>query len=95
MPRPALLPSGAADDLGPEASSTYHICRDFEQRAIIKGDDSCDAMHARILGYLIIHSPTVTARNEVIKAIHSCNNDDVSLSVLGSMFLDYYIRPCE
>jgi hypothetical protein len=49
MPRPALLPSGAADDLGPEASSTYHICRDFEQRAIIKGDDSCDAMHARIL----------------------------------------------
>jgi len=91
--RPALLPSGAADGLGKEARCTYDICRGFEQRAIVKDDDSCGAMHARILGYLIIYSPSVSAHNELINAIHSCNDDDVSLSALGSMFLDYYICP--
>ena len=92
MPTP--LPFDAADGLGPDASSTYHICCDFEQHAISQ-DDAYDAMNARILGYLIIYSPSITARNEVIKAIHSCNNDIISLSALGSMFLDYYILPCE
>ena len=52
-------------------------------------------MHARILGYLIIYSPSLTAQREVVKVIHSCCNDHASLSALGSAFLDYYIRPCE
>jgi hypothetical protein len=51
-------------------------------------------MLARILGYLIIYSPSDAARKEVVKLIHSCNNDYASLSELGSMFLDYFIRPC-
>jgi len=42
---------------------------------------------------LIIYSPSVSARNEVINTIQSCTNDDVSLSALGLMFLDYYICP--
>jgi len=50
-------------------------------------------MKARILGYLIIYSPSATARHEVIKVIHSCNNDYASLSALGTTFLVYYIRP--
>ena len=52
-------------------------------------------MKARILGHLIIYSPTATARHELVKVIHSCSDDYASLSTLGTTFLDYYIRPCK
>jgi hypothetical protein len=78
----------------PNKASAYKVCRDFEELATNK-DNVRDIMHAWILGYLIIYSPSVTARQEVTQVIHSCSNDYTSLSALGSTFLDYYIRPCE
>ncbi|KAF8266448.1 hypothetical protein EI94DRAFT_1830627 [Lactarius quietus] len=48
---------------------------------------------ARILGYLIIYSPTITAQQSVVNVIHSCGNDYPSLSALGLAFFDHYIRP--
>ena len=94
--KPTALPSDAAEHhhLGQDASRAYNICRYFEERAMVD-NNVLDVMHARILGYLIIHSPSLTAQGEVVKLIHSCNNNHAILSVLASTFLDYYIRPCE
>ena len=90
---PVALPPDAAvhHNFEPDATRAYNVCRNFEEHAT----DNLDVMHARILGYLIIYSPSLTARREVVKVIHSCGNDHPSLSTLGSTFLDYFIRPCE
>ena len=93
---PVTLPSDAAErhQLDPNATSAYNVCLEFEEHAKHNGP-SGDLMKARILGYLIIYSPSVTARHELVKVIHSCSHDYASLSALGTTFLDYYIRPCE
>jgi hypothetical protein len=93
---PTALPSDVAErhHLGSDATSAYNVCRDFEGRAMDK-NNLRDIMHVRILGYLIIYSPSPIARGEVIKVIHSCDNDYATLSALGSSFVDYFIRPCE
>jgi hypothetical protein len=93
---PAALPSDASErhHLDSNSTSAYNACLEFEEHAMHHGTAD-DLMNARILGYLIIYSPSVTARHEVVKVIHSCSNDYASLSALGMTFLDYYIRPCE
>jgi hypothetical protein len=93
---PTALPSDAAKHhhLSQDASRAYDICRDFEEHAMINNNVR-NIMHTRILGYLIIVSPSLTAQGEVVKLIHSCNNNVVTLSALASTFLDYYICPCE
>jgi hypothetical protein len=93
---PTALPSDAAErhHLDPNATSAYNVCREFERLATEKNNVR-DIMHTRILGYLIIYSPSITAQQEVVKVIHSCCNDYAILSALGSTFLDCYIRPCE
>ncbi|KAK0216811.1 hypothetical protein IW262DRAFT_1393654 [Armillaria fumosa] len=50
-------------------------------------------IYARILGYLIIHSPSSSTCNEVVKVIHPCAQDHATLSRLGHSFLNYFIRP--
>jgi hypothetical protein len=101
---PVALPFNASFDksfdaaehhhLDTNTTSAYTVCRDFEEHATNNGSFT-DLMNARILGYLIIYSPSDTARHELANVIHSCNKDYASLSALGSTFLDYYIRPCE
>jgi hypothetical protein len=93
---PTALPSDAAEryNLYPNATSAYNVCREFERLATEKNNVR-DVMHARILGYLIIYSPSITAQHEIVNVIHSRYNDHAVLSALGSTFLDYYIRPCE
>ncbi|KAN0138793.1 hypothetical protein V8E53_003181 [Lactarius tabidus] len=75
-------------------SAAYNACHDFEGHATNNGSLS-DLMNARILGHLIIYSPSNAARHVLFNVILSCNNDYASLSALGSTFLDYYIYPCE
>jgi hypothetical protein len=96
MPTGTALPSDAAGRhrLDPNAASAYNVCREFERVATEKNNVR-NIMHARILGYLIIYSPSITAQHEVVKVIHSCCGDHAILSALGSTFFDYYIRPCE
>lgn len=81
--------SPEASQLGPNELSAYRVCLTFQHQATAKA-----LIHARILGYLILHAPTENARHEVVKTIHSCNNDFFLLSKLGQSFIDYYIRPC-
>ena len=78
----------------PNAISAYNVCLGFERQTNEHGTEN-DLIKARILGYMILYSPSIAARHEVVKVIHSCNNDYGSLLVLGAHFLDYYIRPCE
>jgi hypothetical protein len=93
---PTALPSDAAEThhLDPNATSAYNACLDFEERATNNGTQ-LNLMNARILGYLIIYSPSIAARHELVNVIHSCNRDYASLSALGSTVLDSYILPCE
>jgi hypothetical protein len=93
---PTALPSDATEShhLDPNATSAYNICLDFEEHATNNVTPG-DLINARILGYLIIYSPSIAARHELVNVIHSCNKDYTSLSALGSTFLLYYILPCE
>jgi hypothetical protein len=86
-----LVNSPEAARLGPNELSAYRVCLAFQEQATEKNL----IIHARILGYLILHAPTANARHEIVKAIHSCNNDFKVLSKLGQSFIDYYIRPCK
>jgi hypothetical protein len=91
---PAALPQASdateCHHLDPSATSAYNVCLKFEENATAN-----NIMKARILGYLILYSPSTAAQHEVVKVIHSCGNDNASLSVLGTTFLDYFICPCE
>ena len=51
-------------------------------------------MHARVLGYLILHAPSLNAQNEIAGQIHDCHENKEVLLTLGEYFLKYFIRPC-
>jgi hypothetical protein len=91
----ALPPAGSEQvgNLEPNALSAYNVCLDFECAAAAKTD--IDAICARVLGYLILHAPSLHARHEVVKVIHSCAQNSDALSELGHSFIDYFIRPCK
>ncbi|KAK2461245.1 hypothetical protein APHAL10511_006772 [Amanita phalloides] len=73
----------------PNALSAYNVCLAFEKEA----NTEQSRLHARILGYLIIHAPSSTALAEIVKVIHSCAQDHKTLSGLGESFLIWFIRP--
>ena len=75
----------------PNALSAYNVCLAFEKEATTEQI----RLHARILGYLILHAPSSTALAEIVKVIHSCAQDHKTLSDLGESFLIRFIRPCE
>ncbi|KAK0457937.1 uncharacterized protein EV420DRAFT_1683095 [Desarmillaria tabescens] len=90
MPAVALPPVTILDDLNTNGIRAYNICLELEKSAPA---DSDTLIHARTLGYLIIHSPSHTALQEVANAIHSCARDHAKLSHLGQCFINYFIRP--
>jgi hypothetical protein len=90
------LPPASSKQVGnlePNALSAYNVCLDFECAAAAKTD--IDTIRARVLGYLILHAPSIHARHEVVKVIHSCAQNYDALSELGDSFIDYFIRPCK
>ncbi|KAK1225519.1 hypothetical protein PQX77_011538 [Marasmius sp. AFHP31] len=72
-----------------ETRSAYQVCLDLESQA----KTNQQYIHARVLGYFIIHAPSVQALSEVQKQIHSCENDYDNLFTLGESFVKYFIRP--
>ncbi|KAK0216735.1 hypothetical protein EDD85DRAFT_798168 [Armillaria nabsnona] len=91
MPAAALPPvTGIPDGLDANDISAYNVCLEFENSVT---SNNHALIHARVLGYLIIHSPSRTALHEVVKVIHSCAGDHSKLSQLGQTFIDYFIRP--
>ena len=85
------LPEAHDTELGADALDAYRACLRLEKKAATEHD----AMHARLLGYLILHAPIPTRRQEIVKEVHSCNQDHGALSQLGEAFLNYFIRPCK
>ncbi|KAF8415091.1 hypothetical protein L210DRAFT_3588019 [Boletus edulis BED1] len=71
------------------ALGAYNICHALENQ--VTTDES--RMHARILGYLILHAPSSTAQAEIVRAIHSCAQDERTLLALGKCFRLWFIIP--
>ncbi|KAG9309699.1 hypothetical protein JVU11DRAFT_10375 [Chiua virens] len=90
---PARLPSAKDAKLehDPSALSAYDVCLALED----KSSTEENRMHARILGYLILHaaSGSTTALAEIVRAIHSCSQDDQNLLNLGKCFRLWFILP--
>ena len=89
---PAALPTAKAAKLDnfPNALSAYNVCLTLENKAT--SDES--RIHARILGYLILSAPSSAALTDVVKAIHSCAQDEMTLLELGKCFRLWFILPC-
>ena len=89
---PAALPTAKAAKLDnfPNALSAYNVCLALENKAT--SDES--RIHARILGYLIISAPSSAALADVVQAIHSCAQDEMTLLELGKCFRLWFILPC-
>jgi hypothetical protein len=49
---------------------------------------------ARLLGYMIIHSPTDDGRVNIVNEINSCSNDE-ELHNLAKFYIDNFLRVCE
>ena len=94
LPPPVALPlaeqTNMVDD-EPHVLGAYNIILDFERNA----KTNKDVLHARILGYLILHAPSIHARHEMVRVIHSCGQNHDTLSELGESFFYLYIRPCK
>lgn len=90
MPVP-LPPANEAKLCDLPALSAYNICLALEN--VATSDDS--RIHARILGYLILHAPSSIARAEIVNVIHSYAQDENTLLALGEHFLLHLICPCK
>ena len=78
-------------DHEPNILSASNIILDFERNA----KTSKDALHARILGYLILYAPSIDALYEMVRVVDLCSQTHDTLSGLGQYFLDHFIHPCE
>ncbi|KAF9240960.1 hypothetical protein BU15DRAFT_87516 [Melanogaster broomeanus] len=72
----------------PLVDRAYSMILQFEQSA--KSDK--ELVHARILGYLIIHGPSDDARETVAREVDSCHGDETKLGNLGQFYVEHYIR---
>ncbi|KAF9230563.1 hypothetical protein BU15DRAFT_91086 [Melanogaster broomeanus] len=48
--------------------------------------DARELVHARILGYLIVHGPSDDARKTVAREVDSCDGDEIKLGDLGRLY---------
>src|SRR6267142_97744 len=78
-------------DHEPNILSASNIILDFERNA----KTSKDALHARILGYLILYAPSIDALYEMVRVVDLCSQTHDTLPGLGQYFLDHFIHPCE
>lgn len=81
----------------PNVLSAYRVCLGLEEAAQNTGDDQ-KVMYARILGYLLLFIPSDMALVEVVKVIHSCEQEGDqygNLFKLGESFFNHFIRHCE
>lgn len=88
------LPPENSDELktlSPNELSAYIVCLTFQEQVA----EETNIIHARLLGYLILHAPNQIARSEMVRAIHSCEGDFGRLSELGQLYINCFIRACK
>jgi hypothetical protein len=81
VPLPPVEQTNIVND-EPNVLGAYNVILDFEHNA----KTNKDALHARILGYLILHAPSIHARHEMVRVIRSCGQNQDTLSELGECF---------
>lgn len=78
-------------------ASAYKKCLDLEsdigQDVTFDHEPEKANVFCRILGYLIHHAPSDTARSYVVTEIVSCV-DQIALLDLGKWYFEHYIRLC-
>ncbi|KAF8635787.1 hypothetical protein AX17_003844 [Amanita inopinata Kibby_2008] len=90
QPLPCQLPAHISSI--PRAQSAYTRILNFEESAAATHSKPTLLIYARVLGYLILHGPSDTARATVTKEILSCIDED-ALAELGKFYFDHFIRP--
>lgn len=70
--------------------SAYKFCLELEKSTVAK-----TVMHARVLGYLILHAPNHAAEAEIAKSIVSCAGNIEKLDELGESFVKWFINVCK
>jgi hypothetical protein len=93
MPQP--LPNNPFP-AGTQASQAYTTCLTLEAGfPQVNWSGPPTVVCARLLGYLIIHAPTVSGRTDVANEINSCNNDEEKLHMLAQFYINHFLRVCE
>lgn len=94
MPQP-LLPNPYT--AGSQTYQAYDTCLAF-QDANVKApwkSGPPSLVCARLLGYMIIYSPTDQGRTNIANEINSCNGVLDQLHHLAKFYVDRYLRSCE
>ena len=50
---------------------------------------------ARASGRLLLEGPSTRARENIIKEVNACPDDNDRHNQLGNVYLDHYVRLCE
>ena len=93
MPQP--LPNNPFP-AGTPARQAYTTCLTLEASfPLVNWSGPPTVVCARLLGYLIVHAPTIHGRTDVANEINSCNNDEEKLHVLAQFYINHFLRVCE
>src|ERR1700735_2285586 len=93
MPQP--LPNNPFP-AGTPAHQAYTTCQTLEAGVpLVNWSGPPTSVRARLLGYLIIHAPTVAGHTDVTNEINSCNNDEEKLHTLAQFYINHFLRICE
>ena len=80
--------------MGTPSHQAYETCRTLKAgHAIANWSSPLTVVCARLLSYLIIHSPTKEGRMNIMTEINSCNNA-MNLHNLAKFYIDHFICPC-
>ncbi|KAJ7576913.1 hypothetical protein C8J56DRAFT_375615 [Mycena floridula] len=90
-PLPPVLPIANAPQLW---TSAYASCLSYEHAAsdIASLGRWTDVIAARLLGYLIIHAPIATGRDNICREINDCQNVHQDLNRLAVLYRDCFVR---
>ncbi|TFY74375.1 hypothetical protein EWM64_g9637 [Hericium alpestre] len=87
----------------PSVVSALNTCRNVEANLmrqcssenskVVNADLERHLVYVRILGYLLVYGPSITAETWVAKCIHSCKDDDELLD-LGPFFDQHLLASC-
>lgn len=93
LPKPDLV---FGEDFDANTKSLYRLIYDAQSSA----DNREELVCSRIVGYLLLHPISSTARGAVLKELASIvglHDAQTSSKIheLGKMYLDHLIRPCE
>jgi hypothetical protein len=85
--------------VGTPSHTAYSTCLAFQAQAphlqVPWAATPTPLVCARLLGYMIIYSPTPQGRTNICNEINSCNGDRDTFHNLAKFYVDHYLRPCK